>query len=317
MGDMSWTTPRTWVDGEVTTAAQFDAHIRDNLTVLKVTRNAEGRLIELSSTTIEDLTAPDKGMAGVGSNNNFTGGSTKFSGAGRLVLPVGADKYVSYPFGLRSGFWVEGDYLHHVQSDQTTEWHYLGEYVSTPAGAVPGSIWVEGNYLHYIDADGDERRCLSAGVTGHADAAAVGGSTWVETFVHWIREAGALECPGHADVAHADGSEHNDGHGDLAHADSHADSGHADSHTDGAHADEHFDVAHADDHDDHGDTLDTPNHADEHFDVAHGDVHVDYHFDTHADEPHSDDHNDSHTDWHFDHEDYSDSPTLNQPTVVV
>jgi len=313
---VSWTAPRTWTTAEVTTAAQFNAHIRDNLTVLKVTRNAAGRLPGLTSATLASL-SPDAlpGLATVGRNNTFTAGRSKFLEAARLVAPVGANKWVNIEVGIsRAGFWIDGDYVHHIASDQVTEWRYLGEYVSTPAGAIPGSVWVEGNYLHYIDADGDERRCASAGVTGHADAAALGGSAWVETYVHWIQETGALELPGHADVAHADGSEHNDGHGDLAHADSHADSGHADSHTDGSHADEHFDVAHADDHEDHDDTL---GHDDIHLDEAHGDVHVDYHFDTHADEPHSDDHNDSHTDWHFDHEDYSDSPTLNQPTVVT
>lgn len=31
---MAWTTPRTWVTGETPTAAQFNAHIRDNLNFL-------------------------------------------------------------------------------------------------------------------------------------------------------------------------------------------------------------------------------------------------------------------------------------------
>lgn len=31
---MAWTTPRTWTDGELVTAALLNAHIRDNLTAL-------------------------------------------------------------------------------------------------------------------------------------------------------------------------------------------------------------------------------------------------------------------------------------------
>ena len=37
---MGWTTPRTWVNSEVDTAAMLNAHIRDNLAVIKVTRDA-------------------------------------------------------------------------------------------------------------------------------------------------------------------------------------------------------------------------------------------------------------------------------------
>ncbi len=32
---MAWTVPRTWVTGELVTAAQFNAHIRDNFNVLR------------------------------------------------------------------------------------------------------------------------------------------------------------------------------------------------------------------------------------------------------------------------------------------
>ena len=31
---MAWSTPRTWTAGETPTAAQFNAHIRDNLLAL-------------------------------------------------------------------------------------------------------------------------------------------------------------------------------------------------------------------------------------------------------------------------------------------
>lgn len=320
---MSWTTPRTWVNSEVVTAAIMNAHVRDNSLIIKVTRSAAGRLIALSSATVADLAATNvTGLARPGAANDFTAGTTKHAGTSRVVVPVGADKYADLGGGNRAGLWVEGDYLHHVGSNQTTEYRYLGEYVSTPAGAVAGSVWVEGTYLHYVDADGDERRC-AASSTGHGDSAALPGSAWVETYVHWIRETGTTEQPGHNDVAHSDGSAHGDSHSDAAHSDSHSDVGHSDSHGDvsheDVHEDYHEDVAHGDSHDDH---QDGPAHLDSHTDDSHGDVaHTDSHSDTghtdtHSDVAHDDSHGDSHSDDHGDHDDHADSVHLDQPTVV-
>jgi len=308
---MAWTAPRTWVDGEVTTAAIHNAHIRDNLNVLKVTRDGLGRLPALSSTYVANLSPANiPGVATVTADNDYTG-RNRFQADSRVVLPVGADLYEDLGGGLRRGNWVEGDYLHHIASDQTTEYRFLGTSVGTPAGAVPGSLWVEENSLHYIDADGDERTCSTAGASGgpHTDTGALGGSAWVETYVHWIRESGSVEKRGHADVAHSDGTIHTDVHNDTAHSDSHGDSGHADSHGDAAHSDSHGDT--------HGDEPFIPPdphidfHADVHGDVNHQDTHSDVaHSDTsHGDVAHSD-----HTDTHTDH---GDTAAQNQPTVVV
>ena len=41
---MAWTTPRTWVSGELVTAALFNTHIRDNLNILKTVLNDSGQL---------------------------------------------------------------------------------------------------------------------------------------------------------------------------------------------------------------------------------------------------------------------------------
>jgi hypothetical protein len=309
---MAWTAPRTWVDGETPTAAMLNAHLRDNLEVLKVTRDSVGRVSGLNSGTLADLSAANvTGLARPGAANSFTAGRTRFTGAvARCVIPVGANKYEDLGAGLRRGVWVEGDYLHHIASDQTTEWRYLGSYVSTPAGAVEGSVWIEGEYLHYIDADGDERRCLSVGMPGHADAAAVAGSWWVEVYQHWIHGAGTNEVPGHADVSHSDvATVHTDTHSDVAHQDSHGDVGFSDSH-----GDSHNDVAHQDfAHDDHFDLAEIPKHVD----IAHGDLaHNDTHSDSHSDVAHDDDHSDSHTDTHTDHGDHGDVSHSDQPTVV-
>lgn len=45
---MGWTTPRTWSPGETVTAALMNAHVRDNLTVLK-TNIADNGDIDISS----------------------------------------------------------------------------------------------------------------------------------------------------------------------------------------------------------------------------------------------------------------------------
>lgn len=301
---MAWTSPRTWTTSEVVTAAMYNAHIRDNLLILKTVRSTAGRLSALSSATLADLSGANvTGLARVASGNDFTG-TSKFTSAARIVFPVGADKYEDLGGGLRRGAWVEGDYIHHIASNQTTEYRYLGTYVSTPAGATPGSVWIEGSNLHYIDADGDERRCVPTS-SGHTDAAAIAGSTWVETYVHWIQETSGLERPGHADVAHSDGTAHDDTHSDVAHTDSHSDVGHSDSHSDVAHDDFHGDA-----HEDHTDGFPVFEHTDTHSDTPHSD--------THSDVSHSDGHSDvAHTDSHSDHDDHGDVAAESQPTVVV
>lgn len=268
---MVWTAPRTWTDGEVVTAAMVNAHLRDNLNVLKTTRDSAGRISALSAATLADLSGANlTGVAKPGSGNSFTAGTTTVGGTARFILPVGTDKWTGTKGVDARGAWVEGDYLHHIALDHTTEWRYLGSVVATPAGARPGSAWVEGDELHYIDASGVERRCVFAGAaTVHTDAGAIAGSAWVETYAHWIRETGGQEIQGHADITHADHSDHSD----------HSDHGDTGPHTD---------------HEDHSDVTTSP-HVDhtDHSDHTDGPGHGDF---THAD----------HTD-HSDHEDHGDS----------
>jgi len=309
---VTWTTPRTWTDGEVNTASQLNTHVRDNLLFLKTIRDDNGRLPALSGTYLTDLDGTNlTGVAKLAASNDFTAGTHVFSG-GRLILPHGVDKYQDLGGGLRRGAWIEGLYLHHIASDQTTEYRYLGILVSTPAGAIVGSVWIDGNDLHYIDESGGDRKCLSAGISGHNDAAAKAGSTWVQTYVHWIRGTGAREMPGHGDVTHSDGTVHTD----IAHSDSHGDAHGDAAHGDGAHSDvAHSDAAHTDvAHLDHNDG---PGHADQHSDTPHSDIsHSDV---AHTDVAHSDV---AHTDIaHSDipaqsHSDHGDVTAQNQPTVV-
>ena len=295
-----WTAPRTWINGEVVTATMMNAHLRDNFGVIKVTRDAFGRLSALSAATVANRSSANlTGLARAGSNT-FTAGRTRLSAGAsvRLIVPVGTDKWAGTK-GVDAGgsVWVEGDYLHHVASNHSTEYRWLGSSLGAPGGgAREGSVWMEGAYLHYIDASLVERYVYAYGTSGHSDASALAGSLWVETFMHGIAEGGTTEYPFHADVAHGDANPHSDSssHNDTGpHSDStsHSDSGsahqdHSDGHTD------HNDNVHVDvtPHGDHSDHVDHSDHSDT---GAHGD-----------------------STSHSDHTDHSDSPTYNQPTVV-
>lgn len=297
---MPWTAPRTWTNGEIPTAANMNEQIRDNMLVLKTPRADTGRFLGLTTATVQDLSgAAITGVAKTESGNVFTAGRHRFNqgAASRVVVPVGMDKWADDGAGGKKegSIWTEGDYLHHVDQAKR-EWRYLGDFVSTPAGARRGSVWVEGGHLHYISELGSERRCVFAGATPvHTDTNALGGSTWVETYVHWIQEAGSAEVPGHSDITHADHVDHADheDHTDVSIAhDDHED------HTDSTSHDDTT-IPHAD-HTDHVDHSDAPGHADS---APHGDHtdHVDHSDHTDINVPHDD-----HTD-HADHSDHSDS----------
>lgn len=293
----AWALLRTWTDGEVVTAAMMNAYLRDPLNVLKTTRDAAGRITDISSASFADL----NGAAITGvvfpaalAGNAFIAGTSAFNQGAttRFVVPVGTDKWTGTKGIDAAGVWVETTDLHHIAQDFTQEWRYTGTYVSTPGGAVIGSVWVAGSSLFYIDASGDKRRVdyipdsvhADHSDVPHTDLVAQGGSAWVRTYVHWVAEAGTSEQPGHADLTHADHVDHSDhtDHGDSgAHTDSssHVDDGHSDhgdvtiAHVD-VHAD-HSDVGHADGHGDHTDHTDHSDHAD-HSDHGDSGAHSDH-----------------------------------------
>jgi hypothetical protein len=217
--------------------------------------------------------------------NLYTAGQNNFnSGTARLVIPVGTDKYDGWSGAKTPGsLWVEGDYLHWISSTNV-EWRFLGRVVSTPAGAIVGSIWTEGtgtgSNLSYIDASGVER-AIDSSSAPHTDGATVAGSIWVDTsYVHWSPGSG-VEYQAHVDT-HSDGTTHSD----VSHTDTHTDT--------------HGDVAHDDVAAYHGDY-----HVD-HTDVGHADVHTDT-SGPHTDVPYTDTYSDSHSDVsHADHSDHGD-----------
>lgn len=301
---MAWTSPRTW-SVEAPTAAQFNEQIRDNLTVLKTSIGDDGRFLGLTSAYLADLSGVNLtgDFSKPGQANTFTAGRTRLIGTARLVVPVGTDKFDGASGNKTPGsMWVEGNYLHWVDSDSPgNEWRYLGASLGAPGGgALAGSVWVEGNDIHYIDASAVERKVVYIGPTKHGDASAIPASLWVESnYIGWIVEGGSAEYEGHQDQA---AQSHQDN--------PHYDAGHADSHTDN-----HSDDAHQDDHTDgHADT-----HAD-HQDYGHADVHADNHYDTHTDVAYSDSHSDSHSDSpHADstYSDHLDTPHYDGPPELI
>lgn len=299
---MAWTTPRTWVDSEVPTAAMMNAQIRDNFLHLKTSFVDDGRVAALTSSYLASLDGTNlTGLMKLASDNSITAGKQNFNaGTGtRFVVPVGADKYAGSAGAKTPGsIWVEGDYLHHV--DQTgQEWRYLGnDWGYLGASYTPGNCFsYPGGGIAYIDESKHARLCGTTQWIANT-AAAVAGSIWMEgSYWHWINTPGTGdEYAIHADINHVD---HND---TQSHTD-HDDEGPPD-HDD--HTDEG--VGHGDHGDGHGDHWDTyPPHID-----------WDGHWD-HDDHNDYDDHDDSHLDYddHVDHTDHDNIAEDKRPVMVT
>jgi hypothetical protein len=60
---MAWTAPRTWVAGETVTATMMNAHVRDNLLVLKTSIANDGSLV---AAHVELCEVSDKATSGTG-----------------------------------------------------------------------------------------------------------------------------------------------------------------------------------------------------------------------------------------------------------
>ena len=92
MSPISWTTPRTWVSGETPTAAQFNAHVRDNLNFLygapacRVYHNAAQAIATATSTAVacnSERFDNDTMHSTVTNNSRIT-----FTTAGRYLVVV-------------------------------------------------------------------------------------------------------------------------------------------------------------------------------------------------------------------------------------
>jgi len=93
---MSWTTPRTWLAGELVKEGDLNAQIRDNQLILKTPIDNSGKVVALSSTYLADLSGANlTGLAKLAAANTYTAGVQNFNGGStvRVILPVGADKW--------------------------------------------------------------------------------------------------------------------------------------------------------------------------------------------------------------------------------
>lgn len=95
---MAWTSPRTWVAGELVTEGNLNEQIRDNHNILKTSIDANGKIVALSSAYLADLSGTNlTGLAKLASANDFTSGKHNFNAGAttRVVLPVGSDKWAT------------------------------------------------------------------------------------------------------------------------------------------------------------------------------------------------------------------------------
>jgi len=93
---MAWTTPVTWAIGQLVTASDMNAQVRDNLNHLKVLVDNDGKIPALSSTYLGNLDGTNlTGLARLASLNTYSGVNNFNSGSGRVVLPVGVDKWAT------------------------------------------------------------------------------------------------------------------------------------------------------------------------------------------------------------------------------
>ena len=117
---MTWTTPRTWVDGELVTATIMNAHVRDNL------RASAPHLVVRKSAT-ESVTA-----------------STTLQDDDHLVMALGANET-----------WLVWYYLFISQAGSGGGEHKFG--FSSPASCIynMSSVWHTGAVVGLLDWDAD------------------------------------------------------------------------------------------------------------------------------------------------------------------
>ena len=93
---MAWSTPRTWISGELVKADDLNAQVRDNQTILKVPIDtATGKITALTSTYFASLsTAALTGISKLSATNTHTGKNDFNGGASaRVILPTNATWY--------------------------------------------------------------------------------------------------------------------------------------------------------------------------------------------------------------------------------
>ena len=103
---MAWTTPRTWVTGEIVTAALLNTHVRDNLNVTApAIMTGQGDLIFATGANAPSRLAKDTGstryLSNTGTNNNPAWAQVALTTGVSGILPVanGGTNLSSYAVG--------------------------------------------------------------------------------------------------------------------------------------------------------------------------------------------------------------------------
>jgi hypothetical protein len=90
---MAWTTPRTWISGELVKEDDLNTHVRDNLLVLKTSIDDTGKIRALSSTYLANTSGMNlTGIAKLATDNVFTGKNT-FDWY--LKIPIGPNRWAT------------------------------------------------------------------------------------------------------------------------------------------------------------------------------------------------------------------------------
>jgi hypothetical protein len=94
---MAWNDLVTWEQDQLVTASDLNEQLRDNLLVLVTPIEvASGKILDISSSTFASLDGTAlTGIAKTGSANTLSAKNDFNSGSGRVVLPVGADKWAT------------------------------------------------------------------------------------------------------------------------------------------------------------------------------------------------------------------------------
>lgn len=96
---------------------------------------------------------------------------------------------------VAGSLWVEGTEVRYVASDKTI-WGGTGTAISTPVGAIPGSMYQSGTLIVYIDASGTKRRLQDTGSAVATSTDAILGSMWLNTpdtqqfQLQWVSSSG-------------------------------------------------------------------------------------------------------------------------------
>jgi len=209
---MAWTTPITWVASVIYDETDLNQQIRDNMEVIKFSRNDAGKIHALTSTYFASLDAST--ITGINDFNTSNAWNMKndFSGGNARVRVGARDNGIVYPGSERHGV-IQMPNPSPVTSGIQVWWlrtfggpimtfrTYIGTSMgAAPVGSLIGSMWVEGTTLRYISR-GFYIEVALTGTLVAAGSPGLPGSIWIEISdvglssenpdIHYIDEADA------------------------------------------------------------------------------------------------------------------------------